>query len=417
MFEAIIVFSRAGLFRSTITATGVHSREHARKLWPFVTESTPRQLLTWVSPSIKDGKVWRKSHFRVLPDSHTLSVTDLFADEEEKRFKAAQESREHRKAKQLIAEALTGRLEQKIAMPWFFTDPDSSDFHFAGNLLLGAESIVCEHPVKTSFGCWYRLDVAVLSRTIHSAPILLGGIEIELGHQFDGRKALIGKSQAFPLISIDITDMSLEDLTPEWADRVLTDTRHTTKTGERKTYIYAHDVLYPLYVQVPKEVLGAPRHQYVVFASEADLIKLREWIKVLRNMLKVPDRAIEATMVNAKSEQSRKMLQNLGDIVGPDWSQINDRQCLKITLDRPSAFDATNHLAHLAIAMLLLTRTDSLVGYKYDTYLCNDNQAEDVWQTGPWNRELRQFERHRILPKRLAEPQSRIMQVLDSLER
>lgn len=50
--------------------------------------------------------------------------------------------------------------------------------------------------------------------------MVLGGVEIELGHAFDGRKALIGKSLGFPLISIDITEMTLDELTPEWAQQV-----------------------------------------------------------------------------------------------------------------------------------------------------------------------------------------------------
>lgn len=49
------------------------------------------------------------------------------------------------------------------------------------------------------------------------------GVEIELGYAFDGRRALIGKSLGFPLISIDITKMTLAELTPEWAQRVLTE--------------------------------------------------------------------------------------------------------------------------------------------------------------------------------------------------
>lgn len=416
MFEAIVVFSRAGLFQTTIAAKEVHSREHARKLWPFVTSTVPRQQLTWISPSVENGKVRRRSHFRVLPDTRNLSLKDLFAEEEEKRYRATQESEEHHRAKQLIAEALKRRLKQGLAMPWYFADPNASDFHFAGNLLLGAEEVICEHPVKTSFDCSYRLDVAVLSRTIHKTPILLGGVEIELGHQFDGRKALIGKSQAFVLISIDITGLGLEELTPDWADRVLTDTRHTAKEGERKTYIYVHDVLYPLYVQIPPTILESTRHQYVVFAPEEDLVKLRDLIKLLHSALQMPERAIETTIVNAKSAQAEKMLQNLGDIVGPDWAQINGKQCLKISLNRPRAFDESEHLAHLAIAKLLLVHSDSLVGYKYDMYLRNNDPADDIWRDGPWNRELGKFEKHRILPKRLAEPRSRILQVLSSLQ-
>ena len=67
----------------------------------------------------------------------------------------------------------------------------------------------------------------------------------------EGRKALIGKSLGFPLISIDITEMMLDELTPEWAQRVLTTTTRSHEQGRRQTYIYLHDLLYHLYAQLP----------------------------------------------------------------------------------------------------------------------------------------------------------------------
>jgi hypothetical protein len=51
MDEAIVVFSRKGIFQTTITARDVRSREHARKLWPLVSPDASRQMVTWVSPS------------------------------------------------------------------------------------------------------------------------------------------------------------------------------------------------------------------------------------------------------------------------------------------------------------------------------------------------------------------------------
>ena len=67
MDEAIVVFSRKGIFQTTIAARDVRSREHARKLWPLVSPGASRQMVTWVSPSFESGKLRRRSHFRVLP--------------------------------------------------------------------------------------------------------------------------------------------------------------------------------------------------------------------------------------------------------------------------------------------------------------------------------------------------------------
>lgn len=46
MDEAIVVFSRKGIFQTTIAARDVRSREHARKLWPLVSPSASRQMVT-----------------------------------------------------------------------------------------------------------------------------------------------------------------------------------------------------------------------------------------------------------------------------------------------------------------------------------------------------------------------------------
>ena len=119
-------------------------------------------------------------------------------------------------------------------MPWSFADPDATDFYLSGNLLLGAEAVSTELRVRTAFGSTYRLDVGIVSAHIGKRPLLLGGIEIERDHAFDGRKALISKSQAFPLISIDITHMTLAEITPQWADRALTETTASNGDGKRR---------------------------------------------------------------------------------------------------------------------------------------------------------------------------------------
>lgn len=139
MDEAIVVFSRKGIFQTTITAREVRSREHARKLWPLV--SPGRQMVTWVSPSVENGKLRRRSHFRVLPAQHTFNPKAHFDDEEASRRRAAQESPEHRRAKELVATELFRRLNDGLAMPWAFKDADASDYPLEGNLLLGADQV------------------------------------------------------------------------------------------------------------------------------------------------------------------------------------------------------------------------------------------------------------------------------------
>jgi hypothetical protein len=417
MDEAVIVFSRKGLFQAHIIASEIRSREHARKLWPLVAPSSIQQMVTWVSPSFENGKLRRRSHFRQLPAEKTYDLKARFDEEETSRQHAVHESPEHRRAKELIAAELSRRLVAGLAMPWAFKDADASDYPLEGNLLLGGDRVMTEHPLLTPFGSQFRLDIAVLGPPILSEPMVLGGVEIELGHAFDGRKALIGKSLGFALISIDITEMTLDDITPQWAESALTATTRSHEQGRRQTYIYLHDLLYPLYVQLPTFLDSEQRHQYLVFSDDATLHRLVKWLNLLAKTLGYPNGAVAVAMVNGKSEQSRKMLEHAGQVVGPDWEQFNNHQCLRLTAPRPKGpGDLQAHLFHMTMARLLLSHADALVGYKYCNGVDNNDPEEDVWIAHRRITDQNIYTRHRVLPKRLAEPINRLMQVVADLQ-
>lgn len=416
MDEAIVVFSRKGVFQTTILARGVRSREHARKLWPLVSPDGSRQMVTWVSPSFENGKLRRRSHFRVLPAQHTFNPKAHFDDEEASRWCVVQESPEHRRAKELVADELSRRLRAGLAMPWSFKDVDSSDYPLEGNLLLGADRVANEHPLETPFGSKFRLDVAVLGPPVQAEPMVLGGVEIELGHAFDGRKALIGKSLGFPLISIDITEMTLPELTPEWAQRVLTATTRSHEQGRRQTYIYLHDLLYPLYAQLPAFLDDEQRHQFLVFADDKTLNKLVNWMNLLAEKLEYSKGTVAVAIVNGKNDQARKMLERAGQVVGPDWRDFNDQKCLRLTLPRPKGpADLQAHRFHMTMARILLSHTDALVGYKYCNGVDNNHPEDDIWVAKRWIANEKKFSEHRVLPKRLAEPVNRLIAVVSDL--
>ena len=418
MNEAIVVFSRKGFLRTTIAARDVRSREHARKLWPLVSPGAARQMVTWVSPIVEGGRLLRRSHFRALPAQHTFNPKARFDVEEANRWRSVQENPEHRQAKELVAAELFRRLKAGLTMPWAFRDEDASDYPLAGNLLLGADGVATEHPLETPFGSRFRLDVAVLGPPVRTEPMVLGGVEIELGHAFDGRKALIGKSLGFPLISIDITEMTLAELTPQWAQQVLTATTRSHEQGRRQTYIYLHDLLYPLYAQLPTFLDHEQRHQFLVFADDETLNKLVPWMNLLAAELEYPKIAVAVALVNGKSEQSRKMLERAGQVVGPDWREFNGQRCLRLTLPRPKGpADLQAHRFHMTMARILLLHTDALVGYKYCNGVDNDHPEEDVWVAHRWSADLKTHTQHRVLPKRLAEPINRLIAVVSDLHR
>lgn len=418
MNEAIVVFSRKGLFQVRITAREVGSREHARKMWPLVAPGAVQQMVTWVSPSFENGKLRRRSHFRQLPVEKTYDLKAQFETEEFNRQKTVNESAEHHLAKSLIAAELTRRLVAGLAMPWAFKDADASDYPFEGNLLLGADRVATEYLLSTPFGSRFRLDIAVLGPPIQTEPMVLGGVEIELGHAFDGRKALIGKSLGFALISIDITQMTMDEITPHWAERALTATTRSHEQGRRQTYIYLHDLLYPLYAQLPVFLDSEQRHQYLVFADDTTLRTLVRWMNLLAKTLDYPNGAVAVAIVNGKSDQSRKMLKHAGEVVGPDWEQFNSHQCLRLTVPRPRGpADLQAHRFHMTMARLLLSHADALVGYKYCNGVDNNRPEEDVWIALRWIAEQNIHTKHRVLPKRLAEPINRLLKVVSRLQR
>ena len=417
MDKAIIVFSRKGLFKKTLSAFDIRSREHARKLWPSVSCDESKQMVTWVRPSFENGRLRRRAHFRVLPSQNNYNSKEHFDDQEDHRWCTTKESTEHRLAKELVAAELSRRLSYGLGMPWIFKDKDVSDFPIQGNLLLGADRVVIEYPLKTPFGSQFRLDIAVLGSPVHSEAMVLGGVEIELGHAFDGRKALIGKSLGFPLISIDITEMTIAEFTPEWASRVLTGTTFNHEEHRRKTYIYLHDLLYPLYVQIPLFIDKEKRHQFLIFADNPTLDKLNSWMKKLAQKLNYQNGEVAVAIVNAKNEQSRKMLERAGQVAGPDWEEFNNQRCLRLTIPRPTdSNDLKNHRFHMTMARLLLSHSDSLVGYKYCNGIDNDRPDDDVWIVRRRSADLKILEEYHVLPKRLAEPINRLMAVVSSIQ-
>lgn len=412
MDEAIVVCSRKGFFKTEIKAHEIHSREQARKLWPLVSSEDDRLMVSWVKPS-RDG---RRSHFRAMPDARTLDIKQLFENEEFDRQRIVQESREHHHAKKLIAAELSRRLQSGIGMLWWFKDDDASDYPLEGNLLLGADSIATEHQLATPFGCDFRLDIAVLGPTIEKKPRTLGGLEIELSHAFDGRKALLSKSLGFPLISIDISEMSIEEITPEWAQGVLSASTRNHEGRRRQTYIYLHDLLYPLYTKIPDFIDPGRRHQYIVFTDDKALQQLVSLFNKLSKELGYPPGDIAVSVVNSKSDQSKLVFKRITEIFGPEWQLYNKKQCLRLTVPRAAGCnDLRGHRFHMTLARVLLSDFDALVGYRYSNGIDNTDPNEDIWIHHHWKHG--HFTAYRVLPKRLAEPMSRLMHVIGDLQK
>jgi len=198
----------------------------------------------------------------------------------------------------------------------------------------------------------------------------------------------------------------------------LTATTRSHEQGRRQTYIYLHDLLYPLYAQLPAFLDDEQRHQFLVFAEDETLNKLVRWMNLLAEKLEYPKGTVAVALVNGKNEQSRKMLERAGQVVGPDWREFNSQRCLRLTLPRPKGpADIQAHRFHMTMARILLSHTDALVGYKYCNGVDNNHPEEDVWVAHRWIADLKSHSQHRVLPKRLVEPINRLVAVVSDLQR
>ncbi|WP_426733846.1 hypothetical protein [Pseudomonas aeruginosa] len=413
MDKARLLFSRKGELKETISCFDITSREHYRNLWPLVSADDPPRQVCWVSPVFEGGELKRRSYFREYSGKRKITAKTVFDTEEEQRGRQITESAEHLQAKRLIAAELRDRIARGKALPWSFKDPSLTDFHLEGDLLLAATSVETEYPIKAPppLSSAFRLDVAVLGPVLQKNRIILAGIEIEYGHAFDGRKAIAGRATGYPLISIDISDMTLQEITPEWAKRALTDTTTSGVDGRRKTFVYLNPLLYPLYIRLPHELFKRERrHQFVIFAQDDELQKIKERIETVRARLKLTEKDVVLQLPTGSSEQAKKMVANLGAIVGDGWTGMNSYRCLTVSLDRPlSRGDQPRHLMHLFLAIYLAGWCSSLVGYKWRMGVTNDYLEEDLWKT--WYEKVW----HWTAPKRLAIPFSHYLATIDKL--
>lgn len=417
MFDAIIVFSRKGILKKKVLAKEIRSNEHARKLWPLLAGDGSSYLVTWVKPSFtKDGKLSRKSHFRVLSTSRNL--TKIINSEESQRQTFINESEEHKLAKKLIMEELQSRIDHGIGLQWWYKDKDISDFPLTGNLLLGAEKVEKEYILKTAFEINFRLDLVILGKVIHKEPIVLGGVEIEMSHSFDGRKALLCKSLGFPLISVDISDMDISEITPDWAKTILSLTAYDSSDTLRKNYFYIHDLLYPLFAQIPIYVNTKQKHQYLIFASHQNLKKIEDWIRFLASRLGYDTVDISIAIVNGnKSNQALTTVRNAGEIVGNGWEQFNNNMFLRITLPcAKNILDEKAYYLYMTIARILLSNVETLVGYQYKNGADRDDIVDDLWTAHVKPTGKTEFSTFKVLPKRLADPTSNYIQFLEQLK-
>lgn len=413
MDSAYRVYSPSrGYGKEKVVATDIKSSSHARKLAPFIDDNN--QLVYWVRWGNRkvDGKSI-KAHFRSYPKHSTNSLKKQLHDEISSRQNESNESSKHKAAKLVVQAALQALINSGKHLPWSILDPEISDFPMTGDLLANAVSIEVEHSLKTPFDNQaYRLDVAILGRTIKKHPVVLAGIEIEFTHTFSFSKALICKSLGFPLVSLNITELEESEINLEWAKQALMETTRNSKDGLRRNYFYIHPLLSTVYLDLPKSPHYEPRHQYVIFCPQED--ELYKWLKLLRSELDLTDK-VDIHPVKAKNSQLKTQIENAGELAGEEWSKHNPNSYIQLTINKPTGKTGDLYLYHLILAKLCNSVFDCLVGYKYQTGEHHFKGDSLMWQSLMLDDNRKLVPMKNLAPKRVSEPVWQILSKVDNL--
>ncbi len=420
MEEALRVYSWRGVLCESIKATEIRSRADARKLGPFADcNKRPVTWVNWEKDLNKEGRRRRRAHFRLYPrisEGARPSRKDIAA-EIELRNSAKSESTKHQKAKECVANYLKKLVSNKKRAHWSFIDARISQFPLSGNLLSEVEDVSTEYPIITPFGKNYRLDIALLGRKILTKPLILGAIELEFNHEFEMLKCLICKSSGFPLLSLDLTETNEKDIDDKWCHSKLLETTAKSEDAKRRNYLYIHNMLYPVYMDIPENVNKDRRHQYVIFVRDEDYDQLLKLLNLLKDSLGIDGDQVLVQPVQCKNSQMLRMLENEGSIAGHDWRAYNEKRYIRVTLNRPISKSGPIYKYHLAMAGLVNAHFETLVGYKYRPGLRNDEPDNPLWNV--WvkaTEEEKIFSKTPLLPKHVSEPVGSIIAVLDEMK-
>lgn len=416
MNSAFRLFSWHGIGAERLSASEVRSREDARKLGPFVDETRRRRVL-WRSPSFEQttGRRLRRSHFAYFPGGNSMGCTGFTSTEfdPDRYDRARLGNPKHTRARDIMVKVLRAMIRGGVQAPWAFVDERVSEFPLAGNLLEGVVDVIPEYPFPTPFDKDYRFDVALIGPRVGSKPTLLGALEIEFSHEFDDLKCLLCKALGFPLLSVDISEARESDISEEWCMSALLGTTATDARGRRLNFVYLHEMLYPVFMNVPSDIRKERRHQYIVFVRDDRFNKTVHWLKQLKSESGIPpdDPSVLIQQVKVSNEQAKRMLENEGAIAGQNWREYNDHRYIRIVLDRPIEKRGNVYLYHLLMARLINGYCDALVGYKYAPTVSNNDPTEPIWKPYLASRRAP----IPLLPKQVGQPVRSIFEELSKI--
>lgn len=194
---------------------------------------------------------------------------------------------------------------------------------------------------------------------------------------------------------------------------MLLSTTATHPDGRRFNFIYLHEMLYPVYLDVPLKAVHDGRHQYIVFAKEDQFDDLLRRLRKLKEKLGflAEDDSVLIQPVNVTSDQARKMCENEGSIAGHNWRDFNERRYVRVVLGRPREKRGNVYLYHLCMARLINGYYDALVGYKYASSVRNEQPTEPMWRVYYPSK----GDYVALLPKQVGQPVASILAELASV--
>lgn len=395
------LISWAGHEQELVHAHQIKSQSDARKLAPFIdTARKPMYWVGWSKPRKATGKKTRP-HFSHYPHSRYSMGYFRSVEEEVSERKKFAESPVHKTAKDSLHAHLCDLLSRRADLRWAFKDERVSEFPLTGNLLAGVEAIEKEYVYKTSFGFEYKFDIALLGPQLSKSKerLLLGAVELEKENRFGMLKCLVCKALGFPMTTVNLEGLKAEDISDAWVRSALTETTATSEDGLRRNYVYVHNALYPVYMDMPDHVRGDDRHQFIVFCKEGDYLRLNHCLEKYRERLGLEKEIlIDHPRIKPGNAQSEKMFINEGSIAGANWRDYNEEHYFRIQMKVPVSKQGPLYLFHIVLSRLLNSHFDTLCGYKPARRQQNSQPDNPFWTfTGSSGEEML------VAPKQLSE--------------
>ena len=303
---------------------------------------------------------------------------------------------------------------------WYYKDERLSDFPISGDLLKYVEVIEAEYKIEIkplNLDSPYIIDIVLLGPKIKNERVIMGAIEIENTHEAEFLKVLVCKSLGFPLLTIDISEYTENEIDENLCRELLLETTNKNISARRRNYIYLHNLLLPIFIQKDNYFHFDDGHQYIIFMrNEKDIDSLKNFIRILKNTLNLNESNVlfAQQRINKDAVSLITMRENDIKLISDNLSEYTIDRYIRLIMDRPEK-GKNIFIFHLILCKLLALRFDCIVAYKHmRRYASNFNEEESIWAETKYNKNTSEVDKKRYCPKQLSEP---IFKIMDEINR